>query len=263
MSFAIDRRGNAVVLDQVNRRLQRFDRDGRFLSAQTIETATAQDIALDEYGRALVLDRLGRDPAITIYDDSGKKVGAIPLASETIGRPGGISGVFADGDGIYVEVGHDKVVRVADGAGQPISTEDTVPGRPTRDGKLFIKAGMLDKSAGRLYVQAHGKDHKLVWETALDLGAAILHILLLDSDKAGNVYIGVEAQDAPGQPPTYKTPVARLEGTKGKLTGQMILPPTTADPSESFRPLSVGDDGTIYHLVHGANGPTITSYRFE
>lgn len=263
MAFATDGKGNVTLLDQVNGRLQRFGADGRFISAHPIGTNTAQDVAFDADGNALVLDRLGKDPAIKIFDQSGNAKGSIALLGGPVEEGGDVSGVFSDSDGIYVEVGHDSVVRIADGQGNPVSTRDTVPGRPTRDGKLYIKAGLLDKATGRVFVQAHGKDQKLVWERALNLGGSIAHILLLDSDKAGNVYLAAEVLDDPGPPERYKTPVARLEGAQGKLTGQLILPATTAEPSESFRPLTVGDDGTIYQLLHTPNGPTVTAYRFE
>lgn len=263
MSFAVGKKGALVVLDQVNQRLQRFTPEGQLLSTQRIPTPTAQDLLIDDNGNALVLDRLGKDPKIHVYDASGNPKGTIPFTGDHVGEPGGVSGVFADADGVYVEVGHDKLVRVADGNGNPVSTRDTVPGRPTRDGRLYIKAGMLDKAAGRVYVQAHDKAQKLAWEAALNLGGAVVHILLLDSDKAGNVYLGAEVEETPAPQATYKTVVARLEGQQGKLTGQLILPPTTSDPTESFRPLTVGDDGTVYHLVHTVNGPTLTSYTFE
>ncbi|PID37926.1 MAG: hypothetical protein CSB49_08235 [Proteobacteria bacterium] len=263
MSFAVGKKGTLLVLDQVNRRLQRYGPDGRLLSTQRIATETAQDVILDSNGNALVLDRLGKDPTIHVYDASGDAKGAIPFTGEQVGEPGGVSGVFADGDGVYVEVEHDKLVRVADGNGNPVSTRDTVPGRPTRDGRLYIKAGILDKATGRVYVQAHDKAQKLAWETALNLGGAVVHILLLDSDLTGNVYLGAEVEETPEPQATYKTVVARLEGQQGKLNGQLLLPPTTTEPTESFKPLSVGDDGTVYHLVHTASGPTLTAYTFE
>jgi hypothetical protein len=263
MSVAVGKKGAIVVLDQVNRRLQRYGPDGKLLSTQRIPTETAQDITIDPNGNALVLDRLGKDPKIHVFDPSGNAKGTIPFTGEQVSEPGGVSGVFADADGVYVEVGHDQLVRVADGNGNPVSTQDTVPGRPTRDGRLYIKAGMLDKAAGRVYVQAHDKAQKLAWEAALNLGGAVVHILLLDSDKAGNVYLGAEVEETPAPQATYKTVVARLEGQAGKLSGQLILPPTTGEATESFRPLTVDDKGTIYHMVHTPSGPILTSYTFE
>jgi len=263
MAVATGPKGALILLDQVNGRLQRFSADGRLLSTSPISTMTAQDVTIDAEGNAIVLDRLGQDPKIHIFDPSGQRKGAIPFLGEPVTEPGDVSGVFSDADGIYVEVGHDKVVRIADASGNAVSTRETVPGRPTRDGKLYIKAGIIDRAAGRLYVQAHDKTQKLAWESALAFGASVVHILLLDSDAVGNVYLGVEVQETPPPEETYKTVVARLEGAHGKLNGQLILPPTTGDPTESFRPLTVSADGTVYQLVDTPQGPTLTAFTFE
>ncbi len=81
-----------------------------------------------------------------------------------------------------VDVGDVADVRVADGAGKPTGLNETIPGRLSRDGKLYLKARIIDKAEGRVYVQAHRRDGKLAWETPLNLGRPVLHLLLLDSD---------------------------------------------------------------------------------
>ncbi len=55
---------------------------------------------------------------------------------------------------------------------------------------------------------------------------------------------------------------ADLASVLNHLTGALNLPPSTADPAETFRPLVVADDGTIYHMVPTAGGLKVTAYSF-
>ena len=264
MSLVVDGSGSLLVLDEHNRRVQRFGPDGRLISSLTIGSQAAQDLAIDDKGRTLVLDRLGQ-PGIEVYGADGKLAERLPVVGGLVREGGAITGVFADKDGVYVENEHDDLVRVADGAGKPTGLTESMPGRPTRDGRLYLKAGIIDKAAGRVYVQAHDAQQQLVWETPLNLGRPLLHVLLLDSDRQGHVYLGVEVGRE--DPTTHSfselaTLVMRLGASSGVLDGVLTLPPCSSGAVESFRPLTVGDDGTVYQMVVGPKGVTVTAYRF-
>jgi len=211
-----------------------------------------------------VLDRLGLEPAVHLTDLDGQPLGKLDVVGGQISEGGAITGLFADADGIYVETGHDDLVRVGSAQGQPTGLQETIPGRPSRDGRLYLKTGVIDKAAGRIFVQAHDRQKKLAWESALNLGRPLLHILLLDSDLAGNVYVAAEVGQE--DPATHEmrdlaTIVIRLEGTAGQLDAVLELPPTTVDPAETFRPLVLGDDGTLYQLLASPSGITVTAYH--
>jgi hypothetical protein len=263
MSLRVDRSGKIHVLDQVNRRVQRFGPDGRHLGSQSIDRDTFQDLLVDDDGRTLLLDRLA-EPGIEVLGPDGRSEGRLAVVGGAVSEGGGITGLFSDDNGTYVEVGHDDLVRVADSGGKPTSLNETIPGRPSRDGKLYLKAGIISKAEGRVYVQAHHQDGQLAWETPLNLGRPVLHLLLLDSDTQGRVYLGAEV--GVEDPVTHgfqdlATVVARLS-SDGHLTGALNLPPTTTDPAETFQPLVVSDDGTIYHMVATAGGLKVTAYTF-
>lgn len=264
MSLAVDGRGNVAVLDQVNRRVQRFDPTGKPLGSIPLTTDTAQDL-LVEPDRVAVLDRLGQEPGLELVGADGSPLGRIPVVGGQVPEGGAITGLFSGPKGLYVETGHDDLVRVAGADGQPADLQETIPGRPSRDGKLFLKAGVIEKPEGRVYVQAHDAQLKLAWETPLNLGRPLLHLLLLDSDIKGNVYLGAEVGQE--DPATHDfvdlaTLVIRLDPA-GHLDGVLELPPTTADAAETFRPLVIGDDGTVYHMVPSTAGVTVTAYRFQ
>ena len=264
MGLILDSKGGLLLLDQVNRRVLRLGRDGVAGSPLALGSDTAQDLAVGPDGRISVLDRLGREPGVEVLDPDGRRLGRLDVVGGKIKEGGAITGLFHGPDGQYVETDNDDLVLIADAKGNPTDLEQTVPGRPSRDGKLYLKAGIVSRPAGRVYVQAHRKDRKLVWETPLNLGRPVLQILMLDSDSAGNVYLGAEVgrQD----PKTHQmldlaTVVLRLD-RGGQLTGALQLPPTTASPAETFRPLAVSPDGRVYQMVPGPKGITVMAYKF-
>ena len=65
-----------------------------------------------------------------------------------------MTGVFADDKGVYVEREHTALVRIADGQGRSDPGREELPGRPTRDGRLFIAASIADRAGGLASVRA-------------------------------------------------------------------------------------------------------------
>jgi len=85
---------------------------------------------------------------------------------------------------------------------------------------------------------------------------------MLDSDRAGNVYLAVEIgrQDpATNRTVDNATIVVKLDG-QGQLAGDLRLPSTLAHPAETFRPLTVTDDGAIIQMLATEDGVTITRH---
>jgi hypothetical protein len=258
MSLAVDGQGNLSILDQVNRRVQRFDRTGKLLGTLPIRSETTQDLAV-EGDKTYLLDRLGAEPGIEVLDSQGRPVERLPAVGGAVKEGGAITGLFTSSGAVYVENEHDDLVRV-DGA-----SNEEIPGRPSRDGRLYLKAAVVEKSAGRIYVQAHAqKDRDLAWETPLNLGRPLLHLLMLDSDRSGQVYVAAEVGQEDPQTHAFHdlaTLVIRLS-PEGRLDGVLSLPPTTAEAAETFRPLVVGDDGTIYHMLVTEAGLQVTAHSF-
>src|SRR5262249_38516369 len=105
MSFAIDARGRALILDEVNGRIVRYGADGRPETSFPMDRPTAQDIAAASDGSTAVLDRFGTQE-VAIYDQNGALRGAVPLAGDSIEDTGEITGLFVDGKDVYVEREH-------------------------------------------------------------------------------------------------------------------------------------------------------------
>jgi hypothetical protein len=259
MSFAVDGSGRVSVLDQVNGRIVRFDEDGAVEATFNVDRPTAQDMAIAPDGSTLVLDRFGGKD-VALYDPQGNEVASLPLAGEGIDGPGVVTGVFVDGEEVFVEKEHGPLVHVGNTSGATSQTRDEIPGRPTRDGRGYIKAGITDAASGRAYVvynERPSKEHRFTRE--LRLGASIWAIVLLDTDLAGTIYFAAEIEDAGSENVVLLT---CLDPATGAPTGSALLPSNTL-PEETFRDLVVRDGGGVVHALRTEEGVTYTEYDCE
>ena len=261
MSFFADGHG-VVVLDNVNRRVARFDAHGATLPPIALDTDAAQDLARTRTGVA-VLDRL-HDKRITLYDRDGSPSGSISLAAAGFPDGAAVTGLFTDGDGaLWAEREHGAWARVADGDGTPDATHVAAPGRPARAGH-FVSEAITDRRAGRARVTYFAAlDNSPTWQSAVDFGAPLLYIALLDDDAGGRTYIGAHTGRESPSPPyaiVDETLVVVALDADGHEAGRLAVP---APPprEESFRDLYVGDDGTIYWMRRTPAGVVIEAYR--
>jgi len=261
MSFVVTRWGEILVLDQVNGRVQRFYPDGSLAGEVNVFGETAQDLAVDAKGNLLVLDRLVKGE-LSVFGADGQPRDPIPVVGGPIREGGGVTGVFSDESGTYLEREHTETARVAGPDGQPDLQRPTEPGRPSRDGRYLLWTAIADRAAGVANVRVFDRDANLVWAEPVSFPRAIIHLLLLDSDRRGFLYVGGLVGDDTGETLTsLATVVLRLRLADGALAGAISLPANTS-PDEVFRELSVGDDGTVYQMIPGPDGVAITSYQF-
>jgi hypothetical protein len=243
MSFTVAGK-DLLVVDQVNQRLVRFDRDGAFKGAHSIGP-TVQDVAVGKDGTVALLDRLG-DKNVTLTDSNGKRIGTLPLGTSD---PGNLTGVFVDGNTVYVEEGHGGLTGVGTTDGAPLATPTTLGGRPTKDGALLV-TGTLSAYEGKLTVNAIDRGTGTMRFARLIQMPRPSHVIvLLDSDARGVVYAGVGA----GEPESAT--IACLDPTDGHVLGRVVMP-MSSDPEETFRDFSVESDGTIVDAVRGDTGVT-------
>jgi hypothetical protein len=240
MSFAITQDGNLVVVDQVNGRLVFIDRNGRTTATRELTERVPQDVALGPHGETAILDRLG-DRAVTIRGPSGKILGRLPLRGNGVSEPGLGTGVFIDGKDVYVERRHGPLVLVGDLNGNVAPDRTEIPGRPTRDGTLFVSAGIVDQAEGRMFVSAIDRrlgEHRFTRE--IRTGSPLQSIALLDSDRHGTIYVGVVLQASAG---SWQR-VYCMGPLQGEPLGQIEVPANTM-PEETLRDMAVMDDGGV------------------
>jgi hypothetical protein len=263
MAVAAGAGDQLAVVDQVNRRVQRFQ-GGKLVGTLNVGGDTIQDLAVTRDGRTLLLDRLA-DRNVQVYGVDGKLENELGLVGPGITEGGAVTGLFHDDRGVYVEREHGKLIRIADADGKTTSEREELPGRPTRDGRLYISAALGDRPRGQLAVRAFDRTtRELAWAAPVQLAAPILHILLLDSDTQGRIYVaaatGREGTTAPFKIVDEAIEAVQL-GPGGDVRGYLRLPPlTTAD--ETFRPLTVDDAGNLFVMVPTEAGLVVTRYQF-
>lgn len=260
MAIAVARDGSLDVLDARNGRVQRFV-NGRAVSTAGPVGAAAQDLAHTPDGRVVALDRLGAG-TVTVFDREGRAAATVALRGGPIAEGGAVTGVFADADGIYVEHAHREVVRVADAEGRDDPARPTLWGRPSRDGAQLLRAAIEDRAGGTVRVTVAARENGAVdWSAAVPMGASVLHLVMLDSDRAGRVYVaatvGTFTEDGLRDPALV---VARLDRA-GTVDGTLRLPPLAGD-DELFRPVVVDDAGAVYVMDSGPDGLVVRRHAF-
>lgn len=256
MSLAHDGNGKIYVLDQINHRVVRRNADGSLDGTSEIALRGAQDIAVGKDGTAAVLDRI-LDKAVALYDPSGAVKGQIPLEGALIDDTVHVTGVFVDGSDVYVEREHGPLVKIGGLDGSLAEPRVEIPGRPSRDGLSYINAGITDAPQGRAYVSSIERatgQHRFTRE--LRYKSEIRHIVLLDSDKSGTIYFGVELHEDPS---TDWVVLQCLDPLKGVPIGSADLPANTM-PEQTWRDLTVLDDGGVIYAIRSDDGVTYRRY---
>jgi hypothetical protein len=260
MSLAATSAGEAVVLDQVNGRLVRLGPDGQVRGSLPLTQQTPQDVTVAPDGTVLVLDRL-KDQSVALIDPTtGELKGDLPVTGPSLPEPGGITGTFVDGDSVYVEREHGALVRIGDLSGKADPTQPEIPGRPTRDGRAYLLARIIDAPAGRLFVNVIDRDSgQRRYTREYRLAFPLMAITLLDSDRTGLLYLAVAGTLPTGTPGTAPEPGVRLfclDPLDGKVLGQTDLPLNTL-PEETFRDFTVLDEGGVLFQLRTEAGVTL------
>jgi hypothetical protein len=256
MSFTVDSRGGLLVLDQVNRRMVRYGADGKPLGEVPLDLRSPQDVASGEDGSTAVMDRLV-NKSVAIYDAEGSLKGEIPLEGEGVPTGGLVSGVFVDGKDIYVEREHGSLVQIGDTQGRAARDRAELPGRPSRDGRYLLRAGISGPEEGRVYVTSFERAtqaHRFTRELRLDMPARAIH--LLDTDRQGTIYLATLVEPAPNKELML---LSCLEPEKGVPIGKAELPVNTM-PEETFRTLVVLDEGGVLLALMTPSGITYQRY---
>ncbi|MGC4121466.1 MAG: hypothetical protein QM765_44200 [Myxococcales bacterium] len=258
MSLTIGPDGTSYVLDQVNGRIVRFGPDGKPLEPIPVTQQAPQDLAVAKDGSTVVLDRL-RDKTVAVLKD-GKLVGDLPVEGKGIEEGGGVTGVFVDGEDVYVEREHGSLVKVGDTSGKADPERTEVPGRPSRDGKSYVMAGLIDAAAGREFVNSVDRatmERRFTRE--LRLGMPVLAIVLLDTDASGTIYLGSLVAGDPATGGGAFVRVACLSGADGVPIGSVDLP-ANSGPEETFRELVVLDEGGVVYAQRSESGVAYVRY---
>jgi hypothetical protein len=249
MSFAIDGRGRAYVLDQVNRRIQILE-SGKVVRSIPLPGDTFQDLTIDDNGRPTLLDRF-REDAVVFLDATGKSSGQVKLSGLEIPEGGLVTGLFSRSDGTWAEVEHERLVRIADAQGRPEEPRSSVPGRFSLDGRSLLTA--LREGSHAAVVLARpaddpGRTPDLFARVEFPL--PVLQLCALESDRLGRVFLGASLARFEEREPyavLEEAEVVVILQPDGREAGRVVFPARSM-PEEQFRPILVTPDGVIYQL---------------
>lgn len=247
--------GGFGVLDAVNGRFVRTGPDGKPRGGTKLAQRLPQDAVALPDGSLLTLDRLA-ERSVQLLGPDGAVRGELPLAGRGVPEPAGVTGLFVDGDDVFVEVEHDRLVRIGDTDGRPDAERPELDGRPSLDGARLHEVVLLDRRLGRLLLTTRDRaslEH--LYTRELRAGEPVFGVLSLDTDAAGGIYVGLLA----GAEGNERVRVLCLS-REGELQGAVEVPASTG-PEELFRPVTVSADGTIRILTVHEDGAQVHALR--
>lgn len=199
LRLTTDASGDVLLLDGENGRILRVGRDGKSLDAVPLPIKGPRDLATTKDGSLVLLDARGEGSGVTVVDSDGKVRTTITVPEEVakVSRS-----VVVAGRDVYVESYRGALTRVADISGASDLSPKASPGQPTRDGSGYLNARLLEDGSGRVHVwivergsNAH-RFSRQIQPRVLTEG-----IFLIDTDKAGAIYLPRRPWGARGRAP--------------------------------------------------------------
>ena len=267
MSLVIGDDNTIHVLDQVNRRVQRFDPSGRLTGQTRIEAETTETIALTPGSAELwtLVYEAGAAPGFRVerYTD-GQLTQQVKLSSAIQL----VTGLYVTGTGsgtgsgaapsVWVEERHDRQIQVvADGrALAPAEQTRHVLGRPYRGQHAErLTAARLDASRAALIHVLPGQGTHRLLDVVTPLPLMAIHALA--SDRAGRIYLGLllgrEVQ--PGHTPVDVHRLLLVH--QGQGAAPLTIGLARERTHDVFQPLAIGPDGAVYQLHTSEEGVTV------
>lgn len=261
MSLTVDPLGNVWILDQVNERLVKLDKNGKQVGTVPLSVQAGQDVVVGPDGTVMVLDRLV-DKSVSLTGPDGKPRGELPLIGKGLEEGGASTGLFTDGEKIFVEREHGDSVEIGSTSGQASKERTEVPGRPAGDGRTYLTAGIVDGASGTVMVTAIDREpqaHRFTRQ--LSMGQPVVALNALDADRSGVIYLGtvLELPGSTAEAPMFGIAVLCLDPLDGRPLGQTRFAANTM-PEETFRELTVLPEGGVLFLERTPAGPRVVRY---
>ena len=261
LGFTVSPAGALYVLDQVNRRVARWSADGAWLGATPIGSTTFVDLALAPCGELVLLDRLvARVVRVVALD--GTVLGEAPVVGEGIPEGGGVTGVFARDDGVWLEYEHRWSVRVLDARFAPVFYRWAVPGRPAGPGELHVGAARRASDALDVWTidRAAGQE---VARTTLRFAEPVDRIAGLGRDAAGRLMLAAHVL-VEGPAPAYEV---EFSGFEVVLLGPELqerarwAAPESQGPWEQWDVFELAADGAVWQSAFTERGVEVRRWH--
>lgn len=263
MSLAVDDQGTVYVLDQVNRRVVAYDAGGQLDRVISIASEATEEIAVGPgQGLWALVYEPGDRPGyrVTRFARSGDSPAEQVPLSRTIQL---VTGIFITGTAslpeVWVEQRHDIQTQVvADGRGVPASMQTAnVLGRPDRsrpDTRLTARRTGPYQAMVIRVLPGRSTHRELTVTTPLPIVA----IQELETDRAGNIFLGLLLGEDSGTPDhelvnARKVMLVHRGHDRTPLTVHLEHERAT----DAFRQVAVSPDGSIHQLHTTGQGVTV------
>jgi len=260
MSFAVAADGTVFVLDQVYERVQVY-KAGAHVRGIGLDADSYQDLALLDERTMVLMDRLVQR-ALVFFDTAGRRLATVPLEGEHLPEGGLTSGLFVHADGVWVEVEHRDLVKIATRDGRPAPDRVKLPGRFSIDGKRLLQAAR-DGSDGAVILRrsAEAPDAAPAM-SQVRFTLPVLYLFQLTTDASGRVYLAAHLTRF-ADAPSFEVLDERRELVVLDASGaerERIVLEANAGAEEQLQSLRVTPDGSVYHLELDDLGVTLRRY---
>lgn len=253
MSFALGPDGKIYILDQVNARIQVFH-GGAPTETIPVPARTFVDIDRTPDGKLVLMDNLVKK-AVYVLGPKGETVKILPLPGKGVSDPAAVTGIECRNDlrwaGIWAQV-DEGWLRLAALDGTPDAGRPEIPGRPSLDGKRFMRAEVEGEAT--VLIRWSREDPAGWDQRRLAFDMPVAHLLGLWDDHRGRIYLGAFLV----REPEAANVVAVLDSA-GKEIGRLAL--TVAPmPHEVYRSVRVSPEGHVYHMILEERGVVVRRY---
>lgn len=247
MALDADADGRVWILDQVNSRLVRLDRQGGWHWIPA--SRTAQELAVDGPGHVWLLDRLVSKNLTRIDTKLGELVQAVPLAGPQ-DEPWLITALQMHGGELWAEYEHAQLRRVT-GSGAAV-----LEGRPTADNRWLLKALRVPPNRAALAGRQPGSAVDQAPQLAIQAEFAwpVMQLVELGGKTGDRLWLVADLVqlDAEDRPVQRRREALLIDDRGQELRRVELCAPS--GPEEQLRSARVGQDGHLYSLCLGDKG---------
>lgn len=251
-AVAVDGAGTIHILDQINQRVVSLA-PGRPPMLHPVDRMGYTDLVLAPDGTMVLSDNL-RDRMVTFYDPAqNRTVDEIDLDRPDVPEPGLVSAVFANPAGVFVELEHQDLVRIADAAHRP--TTGGAPGRINHDGSATLR---LSADGATATVELTPADGSPALTADVTFPKDILYVRDLTTDARNRVFVTAVLADEDLATGDFDEQISMVVALTEDLREiARVKLPETDTIDDQVRPVAVADDGTVYHLACGPTAATL------
>jgi hypothetical protein len=184
------------------------------------------------------------------------------LKGKCVDHPEQVTEMYGREDGIWVE-SDGLYVNICDESGDDVGDRAVAPYLPCSDGNHHLKVKKLGDITALVTWRLTGDYSEKSYTCHIYTEIPVMHFTLADTNKKGNIYIGLSLWDEETKAPDYSIDnlheVVVISDHTGKEKKRIYMPVSTSVVSPT-RTVRVTPEGTIYQLVLGDDEAVMWKY---